>query len=252
MNVGQLLFEGQVALVTGGSRGIGRAVALELAQHGASVAVTYREQADKAREVVQLIAEMGRRALALPMDVSSEADVKRAVKTVASELGDTDVLVANAGMTRDGLLGSMTVDDWDCVQHTNLRGAFLCIREVIPAMMRRRSGSIVAVSSVAATMAGKGHANYAASKAGLEAMVKSLAVELAPRSLRINAVSPGIILTDMTNRIRAFEEENLQKMIPLKRFGLPAEVAKAVRFLASSEASYVTGAVLSVAGGLGL
>jgi 3-oxoacyl-[acyl-carrier protein] reductase len=250
--VGQTTLEGQVALVTGGSRGIGRAVALELAEHGASVAVTFRNHADKAQEVVQLISEMGRRAIALCLDVTSEGDVKAAVKAASRELGDIDLLVANAGVTRDSLLGSMSVEDWDCVQNTNLRGAFLCIREVIPSMMRRRSGSIVAVSSVAATMAGRGHANYAASKAGLEAMVKSLAVELAPRSLRVNAVSPGIILTDMTDRIRAFEEDNLLKMIPLKRFGLAAEVAKAVRFLGSSEASYVTGAVLSVAGGLGL
>jgi len=248
----QSLFQGQVALVTGGSRGIGQAVALELAAHGASVALTYRNRADKAAEVVKAITDMGRRAIAVELDVTSETDVKRAVKATASELGDVDLLVANAGITRDGLLGSMSVEDWDCVQNTNLRGVFLCIREVMPAMMRRRSGAIVAISSVAATLAGRGHANYAASKAGLEALVKSLAIELAPRSLRINAVSPGIILTDMSSRIRAFEEENLQKMIPLKRFGLSEEVARAVRFLGSSDASYITGAVLSVAGGLGL
>ncbi len=246
------ILEGQVAIVSGGSRGIGRAVALELAQHGAHVAVGFCKGAESASEVVSLIQRMGQRGMAVELDVTSEVAVKAAFKAVTAELGEAEVLVANAGVTRDNLLGAMTLEDWDVVQDTNLRGAFLCIREVLPSMMRRRSGSIVAISSVAATMAGRGHANYAASKAGLEALVKSMAIELAPRSLRVNAVSPGIIVTDMSERIRAFEAENLQKMIPLKRFGTPGEVAKAVRFLASREAEYITGAVLPVTGGLGV
>ena len=243
---------GQVALITGASRGIGRAIALELANHRVSVAVGYREQEGRACEVVDSITAAGGKAIPVRGDVGSERDVKQMVSEVEQQLGPVEILVANAGVARDNLLGAMPVAEWDEVLNTNLRGTFLCVREVIPKMMRRRHGSVVAVSSVAATLAGRGHANYVASKAGLEAFVRSVAVELAPRSIRVNAVAPGIIETDMSNRIRAFAQDELQKSIPLRRFGTPEEVARAVRFLASPDASYITGCVLTVTGGLGL
>lgn len=227
-------------------------MASELSSRGYQVAITYREQEGKAIELANQINSAGGRCLAVRCDVSHEGDVRRAVAEANEELGPIDLVVANAGTTRDNLLGAMSVEDWDIVLNTNLRGTFLCIREVLPEMMRRRSGSVVAISSVAATLAGRGHANYVASKAGLEAMIRSLAVELAPRKIRVNAVAPGIIDTDMTTRIRAFESEQLLKLIPLRRFGAPADVAKVVAFLASPDASYITGAVLPVTGGLGL
>ena len=245
-------FAGQVALVTGASRGIGRAIALELASHQVCVAVGYREQEAKAFEVVEAITAAGGTAVPVRGDVASEQDVKRMVSEVEQRLGPVEILVPNAGVTRDNLLGAMPLAEWDEVLNTNLRGTFLCVREVLPKMMRRRQGSIVAVSSVAATHAGRGHANYVASKGGLEAFVRSVAVELAPRSIRVNAVAPGVIETDMSNRIRAFAQDEIQKSIPLRRFGTPEEVARAVRFLASPDASYITGCVMAVTGGLGL
>jgi 3-oxoacyl-[acyl-carrier protein] reductase len=153
---------------------------------------------------------------------------------------------------RDSLLAAMKADDWDGVIRTNLRGAFLTIREVLPGMIRERFGSIIAVSSIAARRGGRGHANYAASKGGIDAMTRSLAIELAPRGIRVNAVAPGVISTVMTERIRAFAEKDLIAQIPLKRIGTPEEVARAVRFLASPDASYITGHVLEVTGGFGV
>jgi 3-oxoacyl-[acyl-carrier protein] reductase len=163
-----------------------------------------------------------------------------------------DILVCNAGIVRSQLIGAMKLDDWEAVLQTNLRGVFLCIREVLPYMMTQRHGSIINISSITADHGSRGQCNYAASKGGINAMTRSLAVELARKGIRVNAVSPGVILTEMTDRIRYFAGEELQKQIPLKRYGTPGDVAKAVRFLVSKDAGYITGEVLHVTGGLGI
>jgi len=242
---------GQSALVTGASRGIGRAIAVELARDGASVVVNYRSSGAEAEDTVREIRESGGQAEAFAADVSSEPDVRRLVDFAVGRSGRIDILVCNAGVVRDQLLGAMTLADWQAVIDVNLKGVFLSIREVLPHMMAQRSGSIVMLSSIAAERGGRGHANYVASKGGVNAMMLSLAVELAPRNIRVNAVAPGVILTEMTSRIRTFADEEIKRQIPLKRFGEAREVARAVCFLASADASYVTGEILHVTGGLG-
>jgi 3-oxoacyl-[acyl-carrier protein] reductase len=242
----------QVALVTGASRGIGRAVALELASEGASVVVNYQSQRDAAEEVVCAITRQGGQAFAFQADVTREADVRNLVSFTLRQLGGLDLLVTNAGVVRDQLAASMTLEQWETVIQTNLLGVFLCIRAVLPHMMAKRSGSIIAISSIAAERGGRGHVNYAAAKGGINALTRSLAVELAPRGIRVNAVAPGVILTDMSKRIRNLATDEILAQIPLRRFGEPIDVARAVRFLASEEASYITGEVLHVSGGMGL
>ena len=245
-------FADQTAIVTGGSRGIGRAVALQLASEGACVVVNYLQASEAAREVVDTIEQAGGKACAFQADVSDENAVRRMIRFANKQFGSVHVLVANAGAVRDQLVGMMSLDAWETVIQTNLRGPFLCIREVLPFMMSQKYGSIICLSSIAADRAGRGHANYVAAKGGLNAMVRSLAVELAPKGIRVNAVSPGVILTDMTTRVRNLAGDSILEQIPLKRFGVPVDVAKAVCFLASEDASYITGEVLQVTGGFGL
>jgi 3-oxoacyl-[acyl-carrier protein] reductase len=245
-------FAGRCALVTGASRGIGRAVACQLAQEGASVIVSYAAGARDAQAVVDEIAAAGGTALAFAADVRDEAAVKSLVRFTNQAFGRIDVLVAAAGVVRDQLASTMTLDQWETVIQTNLRGPFLCIREVLPFMMRQRSGNIVCVSSIAAERGGRGHANYVASKGGVNSLVRSLAVELARKHIRVNAVSPGIVATDMSQRIRDLADQDIITQIPLRRYGQPEEVARAVCFLASDEASYITGEILRVTGGFGL
>ena len=246
------ILDGQVAIVTGASRGIGKAAAIELAAAGASVIVNYRSRSEDAQGVVDTIRANGGRAEAYAGDVSSEADVRALVRFTIQTFGRIDILIANAGITRDLLLGAMKLEDWECVMDTNVGGVFLCIREVLPYLMSQRSGSLILLSSIAAERGGRGHANYAASKGAINAMAKSLAIEFAPRGIRVNVVAPGIILTDMTTRIRNFAEDEIKAMIPMKRMGEPEEVARAIRFLASPDASYITGIVLEVTGGFGV
>jgi 3-oxoacyl-[acyl-carrier protein] reductase len=243
---------GLSAIVTGASRGIGRAIALELARDGATVIVNYCTHSDDAELLVTEIRAAGGKAEPFAADVSSESDVRRLVEFAISQYNRLDILVCNAGITRDMLLGSMKLEDWQSVIDTNLRSVFLSIREVLPHMISQRSGVIVSLSSIAAERGGRGHANYVASKGAINAMTRSLAVELAPRGIRVNAVAPGIIVTDMSNRIRTFAEDELKGQIPLKRFGEPKEVVRAVCFLASPDASYITGEVLHVTGGFGV
>ena len=245
-------FEGRTALVTGGSRGIGRAIALRLAAEGARVVVNYVRAVDEAEAVVESIAAAGGEAHAIRADVAEEDEVRELVRASVRRLGGLDVLVANAGVVEDQLLGMMTARQWDTVLAVNLRGTFLCIREALPLLMRTRSGSIVCVSSVAADKAGRGHANYVAAKGGLNAMVRSLAVELAPKGVRVNAVAPGVIATSMSERVRRLAGDEILAQIPLKRYGEPDDVAAAACFLASDEATYITGEILQVTGGLGL
>jgi 3-oxoacyl-[acyl-carrier protein] reductase len=242
----------KVAVVTGGSRGIGRAICVELAREGASVVVNYRSNAAEAETVVAEIRGNGGKAEAFAADVASESDAKALAAHANRSFGSLDVLVCNAGITRDQLLGAMKAEEWDDVIRTNVRGVFLAIREALPQMMSQRSGSIICLSSIAAERGGRGHANYVASKGAINSMTKSLAVELAPRNIRVNAVAPGIIETEMTNRIRNVFGPELKEQIPLKRFGSADDVARAVRFLASPDASYITGQVLYVTGGFGL
>jgi 3-oxoacyl-[acyl-carrier protein] reductase len=235
--------EGRTALVTGGSRGIGRAIAAELANAGAEVVIGYRSGADEAKEAAS---EVGGKAV--QADVSNADDATRLVE----EAGDVDILVNNAGVTRDGLLARMSDEDWDVVIDTNLRGTFNTCRAVTRGMMRRRAGAIVNVSSVVGLHGNPGQANYSASKAGIIGFTKALARELGSRGVRANVVAPGYISTRLTNELPEELKGAMLANTPLGRFGEPEDVAGVVRFLVSDEAAFVTGEVLLVDGGLGM
>ncbi|MFZ3262542.1 MAG: 3-oxoacyl-[acyl-carrier-protein] reductase [Terriglobales bacterium] len=247
--------EGRVALVTGASQGIGHACALALARAGASVAVAARNQA-KLDELVSQIAASGDRsgssgkAAAFAIDVSDEEQVKAGIKSALAQFGKIDILVNNAGITRDQLVMRMKRADWDSVLNTNLTSAYLCIQSVIPSMLKQRWGRIINIASIFGQMGQAGQANYAASKAGLIGLTMAIAREVASRSITCNAVAPGFIETNMTAALSAEFKENAVKMIPLGRVGKPEDVASAVCFLASEEASYITGHVLNVNGGM--
>lgn len=241
---------GKTAIVTGGSRGIGRAAALTLAEAGADVAVIYAGNTAAAEETVRLIEEKGRKGLALQCDVADEAAVTAMVKDVKKELGRIDILVNNAGITRDGLLMIMKEADWQAVLDTNLTGAFHCTKAVTRLMMKQRSGSIINITSVVGETGNAGQANYAAAKAGLIGFTKSVAKELASRNIRCNAIAPGCIETDMTAVLGEDTVDAMIKTIPMGRVAQPEEVAKAVLFLASDDASYITGQTLNVDGGM--
>ena len=235
--------EGKTALVTGASRGIGRAIAVELAAAGASVVVGYRSGREEGEA---LAVEIGGRALRA--DVSQPEDAAR----VVSEAGDLDILVNNAGLTRDGVLARMSDDDWRAVIETNLSSVFYTCRAVTRGMMRRRAGAIVNVSSIVGVRGNWGQSNYAASKAGIIGFTKSLAQELGSRNVRANVVAPGYIKTQLTEVIPEDAKTKMLDLTPLRRFGDPEDVAGAVRFLCSEEASFITGAVLLLDGGLGM
>ena len=239
--------DGRVALVTGGSRGIGAAISRELARAGARVAINYRAGREAAEEVA---GEVG--GITVAADVADAADVAGLVETVEGDLGEIDVLVNNAGITRDTLIARMTDDDWAQVIDTNLRGAFLTCRAVSRKMLRRRAGAIVNISSVVGVRGNPGQANYAASKAGIIGMTKALARELGSRGVRANAVAPGYVDTELTDVLPESAKQAILAATPLGRLGRPEDVAGAVRFLCSDEAAFVTGEVLLVDGGLGM
>jgi 3-oxoacyl-[acyl-carrier protein] reductase len=241
--------EGHVALVTGASQGIGRACARLLAASGAQVALCARS-AEKLDAVAAEIASAGGQAAAFPMDVASEDDIKRAAKAAVERFGKVDILVNNAGITRDQLVMRMKRADWDAVLATNLTGAYLCIQAVIPGMLRQHWGRIINITSIFGQIGQAGQANYAASKAGLIGLTKAVAREVASRHITVNAVAPGYIETAMTESLPAELKEGIHKMIPLGRAGTDDDVARAVRFLASDDAAYITGHVLDVNGGL--
>jgi 3-oxoacyl-[acyl-carrier protein] reductase len=241
--------KGRVALVTGASQGIGRACALALAEAGATVAAAARNR-DNLQFVVEEITAAGGTAQAFPMDVASDEQIKAASKSVLEAFGKVDILVNNAGIARDQLLLRMKRADWDAVLATNLTAAYLMIQQVVGGMMRHRWGRIINITSVVGQMGQVGQANYAASKAGLIGLTMALAREFGSRNVTVNAVAPGFIETAMIAGLPAEHKENLLKLVPLGRLGSDQEVARAVRFLASDDASYITGHVLNVNGGM--
>jgi 3-oxoacyl-[acyl-carrier protein] reductase len=239
----------RVAFVTGASRGIGKACALALAEAGARVAVAARQR-DKLEEVAAEIRGRAREAYVVELDLASDESIKSAFSVTAKEFGRIDILVNNAGITRDNLALRMKREDWTAVLETNLTGSFRAIQQVLQGMMRERWGRIINITSVVGQAGNPGQANYAASKAGLIGLTKTMAQEMASRQITVNAVAPGMIETDMTAGLSQEVREKALAAIPLKRFGTAADVAAAVRFLASEEAGYITGQVLAVNGGM--
>ena len=245
-------FSGKTAIVTGGSRGIGRAVCLELARGGANVVLCYAGREEAAQETVAACEALGAKALAVRCNVADAGEVKALVDIAVKTFGRVDILVNNAGITRDGLLMTMKEEDFDAVVATNLRGTFLCMKAVARPMMRQRYGRIVNLSSVVGLRGNAGQVNYAASKAGVVGMTKSLAKELASRNVTVNTVAPGFIETDMTAAMSEAAKTATLAAIPMQRLGAAEDVARAVAFLASDEAAYITGQVLAIDGGMSM
>jgi 3-oxoacyl-[acyl-carrier protein] reductase len=241
----------KVAIVTGSARGIGREIALKLAEASANVAVNDIPSAAEALEVVvKEIRALGRQSLAIIGDVSSSGDVARMVESVVNKFGRIDILVNNAGVTRDGLVMRMSDDDWNTVTNIDLKSVFLCTRAVLRPMLKQRWGRIVSIASIVGIHGNAGQANYAAAKAGVIAFTKSVAKEVASRGITVNAIAPGYIDTKMTQNLDEKQSEELKKRIPMGYAGTPRDVAEAVAFLASEEARYITGQVLGVDGGM--
>ncbi|MFS8540738.1 MAG: 3-oxoacyl-[acyl-carrier-protein] reductase [Tissierellales bacterium] len=241
---------GKVALVTGGSRGIGREIAIELARHGASVAISYVNNEEKAMEVVREIQKFSVKGMCIKADVSKEEEVKRLVDAIKDELGTIDILVNNAGINRDTLLIRMSTQEWDQVIDTNLKGTYLCTRLVAKDMIKKRYGKIINIASVAGVAGNYGQANYSASKAGVIGFTKAVAKELASRGINVNAVAPGLIETDMTQALKEEIKEALIKSVPMGRLGSPKDVANLVVFLASDKSDYITGQTINIDGGM--
>ncbi|TFJ94632.1 3-oxoacyl-[acyl-carrier-protein] reductase [Lentibacillus salicampi] len=244
------MLEGKTALVTGASRGIGRAIALELARQGANVAVNYAGGEDKAQSVVEEIRQMGVQSFKIQANVADEQETKVMVKEVISEFDSLDILVNNAGINRDNLLMRMKEDEFDQVIDTNLKGVFQCTKAVSRQMMKQKGGRIINVSSIVGVSGNAGQANYTAAKAGVIGLTKSTAKEFASRNILVNAVAPGFISTDMTDELTEEQKEGMLSMIPLEKLGEPEDVARVVRFLASEDAKYITGQTIHIDGGM--
>jgi 3-oxoacyl-[acyl-carrier protein] reductase len=242
--------EGKIAVVTGGSRGIGRAIALRLARDGAKVYINYVSRSDAADAVVKEICDAGGSAEAVQFNVTQSDAVQKAFDKIIAEAGTIDILVNNAGITRDGLMARMKEEDWDAVLSTNLKGVFLCSKAGGKIMMKKRLGRIVNISSVVGVTGNAGQVNYAAAKAGLIGFSKSMAQEYASRGITVNCVAPGFIETEMTAELKEDVQDAIRKSIPLRVFGQSEDVAAAVRFLVSDDARYITGQTLHVNGGM--
>jgi len=242
--------EGKVAVVTGASRGIGRAIALKLADEGAKVVVNYSGSQAKAEEVVARIQENGGEAIAVQASVSQSEEVIALIDTAVKTFGSLDILVNNAGITRDNLLMRMKEDEWDDVLNTNLKGVFLCTKAVTRQMMKQRAGRIINISSIVGVAGNAGQANYVAAKAGVIGLTKTTAKELASRNILVNAIAPGFIETEMTDQLPEELKQGMLTQIPLAKLGQPEDIAKAVAFLASDDANYMTGQTLNIDGGM--
>ncbi|MDW4202062.1 3-oxoacyl-[acyl-carrier-protein] reductase [Staphylococcus saprophyticus] len=238
------------ALVTGASRGIGRSIAIQLAEEGYKIAVNYAGNKEKADAVVEEIKAKGVEAFAIQANVANGDEVKAMIKEVVSQFGSVDVLVNNAGITRDNLLMRMKEQEWDDVIDTNLKGVFNCIQKVTPQMLRQKSGSIINLSSVVGAVGNPGQANYVATKAGVIGLTKSAARELASRNITVNAVAPGFIVSDMTDALSEELKAQMLEQIPLAKFGEDSDIANTVAFLASEKAKYITGQTIHVNGGM--
>ncbi|SMQ70322.1 3-oxoacyl-[acyl-carrier-protein] reductase [Bacillus sp. OV166] len=242
--------EGKAALVTGASRGIGREIALELARQGANVAVNFSGSEAKANEVVDEIKALGREAFAVKCDVSNSGEVAEMVKGTIDRFGKLDILVNNAGITRDNLLMRMKEEEWDDVININLKGVFLCTKAVTRQMMKQRVGRIINIASIVGVSGNPGQANYVAAKAGVIGLTKTTAKELASRNITVNAIAPGFITTDMTDKLPEDVKTEMLKLIPLARLGEPKDIAKITAFLASDDSAYMTGQTLHIDGGM--
>lgn len=244
------MLKDKVAIVTGASRGIGRAIALALAESGADIVVNYAGSEQAAREVAGEIEGLGRKALLIQADIADAGQVDQMVQQTIEAFGKVDILVNNAGITRDNLLMRMKDDEWDQVISTNLKGVYLCTKAVTRPMMKQRGGRIINIASVVASLGNAGQANYVAAKAGVIGLTKSVARELASRGITVNAVAPGFIETDMTAKLGEDIQAGINAQIPLHRMGRPEEIAAMVRFLATDQASYITGQTIHVDGGM--
>ena len=244
------LLEGKVALVTGATRGIGRAIALKFAENGANVAFTYLSSASAAESLVAEIEALGGRAIAYASNASDFEGAHKVVEQVLAEFGQIDILVNNAGQTKDGLMMRMSEEQWDSIINTNLKSAFNFTHAVTPAMARRRAGSVINMSSVVGVGGNAGQANYSASKAGLIGLTKSMAKEMGARGIRTNCIAPGFIATDMTDKLNDATKEAIISSVSLGRMGSAEEIANVALFLASDMASYITGEVITVSGGM--
>lgn len=244
------MLKGKTAIVTGASRGIGKAIALKLAEQGANLVVNYVNNKDEAEKLVKELEAQGTKALAIQADISDFSQAKNLISKAKEELGTIDILVNNAGITRDGLIMRMTEEDFDRVIEVNLKGVFNCTRHTVPIMVKQRSGRIINITSVAGVLGNPGQANYSAAKAGIIGMTKTLAKEIGSRGITVNAIAPGFIETDMTAELTDKVKETIKDQTALGKLGRPENIADAVAFLAGSTGEYITGQVLSVDGGM--
>lgn len=246
------MLNGKVAVITGAGRGIGKAIALQFAEYGAKVVINYRSSAAQVEELISTIQNAGGEAIAVQADISKEAEAKKLMEEAVKSFGRLDILINNAGITKDNLLVKMTEAEFDSVININLKGSFYCMKYASAIMLKQRAGKIVNISSVVGIKGNAGQVNYAASKAGVIGMTKAAARELASRGITVNAVAPGFVESDMTDRLPEKIREATLANIPLKRYGNPEEVAKTVSFLASDAAGYITGQVICVDGGMAI